>query len=168
MREGNLRTMRRIIKMNAPEWWQIVIGGLSAVVSGASMPVYAVVFGGVLGMLADPDDDFVRSQGNLYSLYFLIIGIVSGISTFMQVGVRTRFVTTVLLASLLLQWYFIGIAGERLTKRVRGVMFESILRQEVGWFDSPDNGVGALCAQLSGDAASIQGVSGQLVFLLRV
>lgn len=33
-----------------------------------------------------------------------------------------------------------------------------MLRQEMGWFDRKDNGVGALCAQLSGDAASVQGV----------
>lgn len=37
-------------------------------------------------------------------------------------------------------------------------MFASMLRQEMGWFDRKENGVGALCAQLSGEAASVQGV----------
>jgi hypothetical protein len=34
-----------------------------------------------------------------------------------------------------------------------------MLRQEIGWFDGEKNSVGTLCARLSGDAASVQGVS---------
>jgi hypothetical protein len=34
-----------------------------------------------------------------------------------------------------------------------------MLSQEMAWFDRKDNGVGALCAKLSGEAASVQGVS---------
>jgi hypothetical protein len=37
--------------------------------------------------------------------------------------------------------------------------FSAILQQEVGWFDDEKNSVGILCARLSGDAASVQGVS---------
>jgi hypothetical protein len=37
-----------------------------------------------------------------------------------------------------------------------------MLRQEVGWFDDERNSVGILCARLSGDAASVQGVSEQV------
>jgi ABC-type multidrug transport system fused ATPase/permease subunit len=57
------------------------------------------------------------------------------------------------------QMYFFAIAGEKLTKRVRGNMFRAMLSQEMAWFDRKDNGVGALCAKLSGEAASVQGVS---------
>ncbi|KAH0818956.1 hypothetical protein GEV33_003835 [Tenebrio molitor] len=55
--------------------------------------------------------------------------------------------------------YFFAIAGEKLTKRLRGNMFRAMLSQEMAWFDRKDNGVGALCAKLSGEAASVQGVS---------
>lgn len=51
-----------------------------------------------------------------------------------------------------------GIAGEKLTMRLRTKMFISMLRQEIGWFDRKENGVGALCARLSGEAAQVQGV----------
>lgn len=51
-----------------------------------------------------------------------------------------------------------GIAGEKLTMRLRIEMFISMLRQEIGWFDRKENGVGALCARLSGEAAQVQGV----------
>lgn len=52
----------------------------------------------------------------------------------------------------------LSIAGEKLTKRIRSKVFESTLTQELGWFDRKENGVGALCARLSTDAAYVQGV----------
>lgn len=33
-----------------------------------------------------------------------------------------------------------------------------MLQQEIGWFDNPLNGVGALCSRLAADAAAVQGV----------
>lgn len=52
-----------------------------------------------------------------------------------------------------------GIAGEKLTMRLRSNMFGAMLRQEIGWYDLKENGVGALCGKLSGEASSVQGVS---------
>ena len=43
--------------------------------------------------------------------------------------------------------------------RLRGEMFEAMVRQEVAWFDHKSNSSGSLCARLSGDASSVQGVS---------
>lgn len=78
----------------------------------------------------------------MYSLYFLLIGITSGIASFIQM-------------------HTFNIAGEKLTKRVRSEAFQSVLKQELGWFDCKENAVGALCARLSTDAAYVQGVSYQ-------
>jgi ATP-binding cassette subfamily B (MDR/TAP) protein 1 len=52
-----------------------------------------------------------------------------------------------------------NLAGVRLTERLRVASFSAMLRQEIGWFDEEKNSVGTLCARLSGDAASVQGVS---------
>jgi ATP-binding cassette subfamily B (MDR/TAP) protein 1 len=56
-----------------------------------------------------------------------------------------------------------GIASERLTMRLRKMAFASMLRQEIGWFDRPENSTGSLCARLSSDAANIQGVKALLI-----
>ncbi|KAG5894748.1 hypothetical protein JTB14_032638 [Gonioctena quinquepunctata] len=58
------------------------------------------------------------------------------------------------------QMFSFGIAGERLTLRMRKKTFNAMLNQEMAWFDRKENGVGALCARLSGDASSVQGVAG--------
>jgi ATP-binding cassette, subfamily B (MDR/TAP), member 1 len=52
-----------------------------------------------------------------------------------------------------------GIIGENLTMRLRKSTFTAMLTQEVAWYDDPKNSTGALCSRLSGDAASVQGVS---------
>jgi ATP-binding cassette subfamily B (MDR/TAP) protein 1 len=51
-----------------------------------------------------------------------------------------------------------GISSEKLTLRVRKIIFSAMLRQEVAWFDEPENKVGALCTRLSSDAADLQRV----------
>ena len=47
------------------------------------------------------------------------------------------------------------VAAERLTLRMRRMAFEAMLRQEIAWFDRPENQTGALCSRLSSDASSI-------------
>lgn len=51
-----------------------------------------------------------------------------------------------------------GVAGEYLTARLRKLMFQNLLQQEIGFFDDKNNSTGALCARLSGEAAAVQGV----------
>ena len=41
----------RVIKMNLPEWPYILLGLLGSIVMGGAMPVYAILFGEVLGVL---------------------------------------------------------------------------------------------------------------------
>jgi len=65
----------------------------------------------------------------------------------------------ILVALMFLQTHLFSLAGVRLTARLRIAAFSAMLRQEVGWFDDERNSVGVLCARLSGDAASVQGVS---------
>ena len=52
----------------------------------------------------------------------------------------------------------LGLAGERLTMRLRKMAFNAILRQEIAWFDRQENSTGSLCARLASDAANVQGV----------
>ena len=44
--------MIRIMKVNSPEWPYVLFGILASVVVGAWIPVYAVLFGEVLGSLS--------------------------------------------------------------------------------------------------------------------
>ncbi|GJQ78971.1 hypothetical protein Trydic_g133 [Trypoxylus dichotomus] len=133
-----------IMKLNKPEWPEITVGCITSIITGCAMPIFAVLFGSIIGVLADEDADYVRSETNKYSLYFVIAGIATGFATFLQL-------------------YTYGIAGEKLTMRLRSRMFESMLRQEMGWYDLKENAVGSLCGKLSGEASSVQGATGQRI-----
>ena len=105
------------------------------------MPVYAILFGEVMGTLTvSLDTQSARDDSVFFAILFLVIGIVVGIAMFMQI-------------------FMFSIAGEYLTMRMRTFAFEAMLRQEIGWFDLPENSTGALCSRLSADASAIQGVS---------
>ncbi|XP_022900124.1 ATP-dependent translocase ABCB1 [Onthophagus taurus] len=137
-------SLTSIMKMNSTEWPQILIGCITSVIMGCAMPVFAILFGEILGVLSNDVPEYVRTETNKYCVLFLVAGIVTGFATFLQL------------------WTF-GIAGERLTMRLRSRMFEAILRQEIGWFDRKENGVGALCGKLSSEASSVQGATGQRI-----
>ncbi|CAF3274455.1 unnamed protein product [Rotaria sp. Silwood2] len=53
-----------------------------------------------------------------------------------------------------------SITGSRLTQRIRLKAFACLLRQEVAYFDRPENSSGAICTRLSSDASAIQEMTG--------
>ncbi|KAH1004307.1 hypothetical protein HUJ04_004081 [Dendroctonus ponderosae] len=119
--EGSSRTILKILRMNSSEWLSMVIGTLASFMNGASLPLYGLIFGDILGALSIIDNTVLRREANFYCLYFLYLGIASGIAMFFQI-------------------YGFGYAGEKLTYRLRNKMFGCMLRQEMGWFDRKENG----------------------------
>lgn len=133
-----------ITKLNSPEWFLLLLGSIGAAAMGCAMPIFALIFGSLLQVLQDEDHDYVRSETNKYCLYFVLAGVLAMVATFLQM-------------------YMFGRAGHKLTLRIRSSMFEALLKQEMGYFDRKENGVGALCAQLSNEAAQVQGATGQRI-----
>nr|CAD1918043.1 ABCB transporter [Chrysochus auratus] len=134
-------TLLKVMKMNMKEWFPILVGCISSVLTGASLPVYGLVFGEIVGKLDIKDNVRLRSESNISCLNFLILGIVTGTAMFLQMS-------------------SFGYAGEKLTLRIRKKTFEAMLHQEMGWYDRKENGVGSLCARLAGDSANVQGAAG--------
>eukprot|EP00735_Rhodelphis_limneticus_P009654 TRINITY_DN2844_c0_g1::TRINITY_DN2844_c0_g1_i1::g.6165::m.6165 TRINITY_DN2844_c0_g1::TRINITY_DN2844_c0_g1_i1::g.6165 ORF type:complete len:1343 (+),score=403.88,sp/Q54BT3/ABCB2_DICDI/42.51/0.0,sp/Q54BT3/ABCB2_DICDI/40.60/8e-137,ABC_membrane/PF00664.18/1.2e-55,ABC_membrane/PF00664.18/1.4e-47,ABC_tran/PF00005.22/4.1e-35,ABC_tran/PF00005.22/1.1e-33,SMC_N/PF02463.14/5.2e-05,SMC_N/PF02463.14/38,SMC_N/PF02463.14/6.6e-05,AAA_21/PF13304.1/0.0078,AAA_21/PF13304.1/3.1,AAA_21/PF13304.1/0.0024,ABC_ATPase/PF len=64
------------------------------------------------------------------------------------------------------QWSF-TVMGEYLTSRLRKMLFESITRQDIGWFDHPSQSTGSLTTALASDVSLVQGaVGGQLSLIV--
>ncbi|CAF3527728.1 unnamed protein product [Rotaria sp. Silwood1] len=53
-----------------------------------------------------------------------------------------------------------AVSGSKLTERIRAKAFAHLLRQEVAFFDRPENSSGAICNRLSSDALAIQQMTG--------
>ncbi|XP_027395695.1 multidrug resistance protein 1 isoform X2 [Bos indicus x Bos taurus] len=132
----------RILKLNITEWPYFVVGVCCAIINGALQPGFSVILSRIIGIFTrDKDDETKRQNSNLFSLLFLILGIISFITFF-------------------LQGFTFGKAGEILTRRLRYLVFRSMLRQDVSWFDDPKNTTGALTTRLASDAAQVKGAIG--------
>ncbi|KAL3285402.1 hypothetical protein HHI36_019506 [Cryptolaemus montrouzieri] len=138
---GRIQMFSDILKMNKPERIYIVIAFLSSIMVGSGLPIMAILLGDTIGILYKEDAVELREESKLFCIGFVALGVVIGLSYLIQV-------------------YSFKVVGENLTFRVRSLMFSTMLKQEIGWFDSEENGIGALCSKLSDEAAFIQDASG--------
>ncbi|KAA0190312.1 ATP binding cassette subfamily B MDR:TAP [Fasciolopsis buskii] len=133
----------RVLKLNRPDMGFIVGGCIACVIAGAATPSFGVLYSEVYNI-------FTMTGNKRRNKINLICGMMA------LVGFLRFF-------SLLLQGYFFGVSGERLTRRVRSQYFEAMLRQEIGWFDEPENQPGALTAKLASEASKLRFISGSQV-----
>ncbi|XP_073503103.1 bile salt export pump-like isoform X1 [Phyllobates terribilis] len=137
----------RILKYNAPEWPYMLIGSIGAAVNGAVNPLYALLFSQILGTFSLPDEEQQRNEINGICVLFVLIGVVSFLTQF-------------------LQGYTFAKSGELLTRRLRKIGFHAMMGQEVGWFDDPKNSPGALTTRLATDASQVQGATGSQIGMI--
>ncbi|XP_014731144.1 PREDICTED: multidrug resistance protein 1-like isoform X2 [Sturnus vulgaris] len=137
----------KIMKLNKTEWPYFVAGLLCAIINGALQPAFAVIFSEIIGIFSETDKTILRKQSNLYSLLFLVLGIISFFTFFFQ-------------------GFTFGKAGEILTMRLRFMAFKAMLRQDMGWFDNPKNSTGALTTRLANDASQVKGATGVRLALI--
>uniref|UniRef100_A0A4W4FVX2 ATP-binding cassette, sub-family B (MDR/TAP), member 5 n=1 Tax=Electrophorus electricus TaxID=8005 RepID=A0A4W4FVX2_ELEEL len=131
----------RILALNKTEWPYLVVGTVASLVGGAVYPCVAILFSKIIGVFSEHDPEVKRQKTLMFSLLFLVIGVVSFFTNF-------------------LQGYMFGKSGEILTMRMRSQAFKAILRQDIGWFDDHNNAVGVLTTKLATDASLVKGVTG--------
>lgn len=135
------RTLIRLLRLNGPEWPLILGGCVAGVINGATLPLFAILFGDFFSILELSDPDKVKELAVWYGVYFGILGVMAGTSSFLQT-------------------YLLSKSGVLLTDRLRKQCFAAIIKQEMAWFDVPENSVGALTVRLSGDCANVQAATG--------
>ncbi|XP_068260557.1 ATP-dependent translocase ABCB1-like [Nyctibius grandis] len=136
----------KIMKLNKTEWPYIVAGTLCAVINGALQPAFAIIFSEIIGIFSE-SDAVLREKSNLYSVLFLVLGIIYFFTFFFQ-------------------GFTFGKAGEILTMRLRFMAFKAILRQDMAWFDKSENSTGALTTRLANDASQVKGATGVRLALI--
>ncbi|XP_048488083.1 ATP-dependent translocase ABCB1 [Plutella xylostella] len=136
-----------LLKQNAPEWVLIVIGSVAAFMQGACFPALAIAVGYAVGIFQNPNKAEVQANSDLISGVFFIIALVAAVAMFLQSSTFTK-------------------AGLKMTTRLRLQYFESLLKQEMGYYDKASNSVGALCNRLSNDVAEVKGATGMRIGLI--
>jgi len=134
----------RLLSYNMPEMPFIVVGLLGSLLFGVSTPLFGAVFGDILSVLSEQDIATGRKDSKVAALQLAGIGLA--------------FFVAVSLQGLMFSW-----SGSKLVERLRKKMFETMLMQEMGWFDEESNNTGALCARLSSSAEAVSGGTGAKV-----
>ncbi|KAL7674470.1 hypothetical protein ACOME3_000749 [Neoechinorhynchus agilis] len=130
-----------MFRMNKPEFIFVFIGCLSCAGFGLMQTLFEIYFAKtVVGFAICWDDSRIESI-NGFCLIFVVFSIIS-------------------LVVQVVSGYCFGVSGENLTKRLRTNIFELLLRQDIAFFDRPNNSVERLCTMLSSTASLVHGSTG--------
>ncbi|KAM0921304.1 hypothetical protein ACQ4PT_006948 [Festuca glaucescens] len=141
--DGEISTkapMGRLAHLNKPEVPIILLGSLAAAVHGVLFPMFGVMIANAIKVFYAPPDK-IRKDSSFWALMCVVLGILS-------------------IISIPAELFLFGIAGGKLIERIRSMSFQSIVHQEVAWFDDPKNSSGALGARLSVDALNVRRLVG--------
>ncbi|TVU22170.1 hypothetical protein EJB05_31852, partial [Eragrostis curvula] len=138
--------IRRLIHLNNPEQPILLLGSIAAGVHGALYPLTGVIVTNAIKTFYEPADK-IRNDSKYWSSMCVILGIIS-------------------IISIPVEYFLFGVAGGKLIKRIRYLSFQTIVHQEVSWFDHPKNSSGALGARLLVDALNVRRLVGDNLALL--
>ncbi|EPS61919.1 hypothetical protein M569_12874 [Genlisea aurea] len=127
----------RLLKLNAPEWPYFLIGAVGSVLSGFIGPTFAIVMSNMIEVFYYRNSSLMTRKTKEYVFVYIGIGLYA-------------------VVAYLIQHYFFSIMGENLTTRVRSMMLEAVLRNEMGWFDEEENNSSLVSARLATDAADVK------------
>ncbi|CAF3884676.1 unnamed protein product [Rotaria sp. Silwood1] len=140
-RDDMMSTQKAREEDENPEWIIILIGCIACALNGVAQPMFAFLLTKIIDAFQYCATSERRHQVLISSLFFLLLGFLVSIVYFCQ---YTAF----------------AVAGSKLTQRIRLKAFACLLRQEVAYFDRPENSSGAICTRLSSDASAIQEMTG--------
>jgi len=107
---------KRYISFNKPVWWANVLGILGSILNGSIQPCYAFLLASAIDSFNKQGDELLK-EGKFWSLMFIGLSAINFFSFYFQIGGYT-------------------ISGEYLSCTFRKLMYQSIIQQEVGFFDT--------------------------------
>ncbi|PQQ18468.1 hypothetical protein Pyn_37652 [Prunus yedoensis var. nudiflora] len=128
----------RLAQLSFAEWLYAVLGSIGAAIFGSFNPLLAYVIALIVTAYYRGDEGRHLSQEvDKWCLIIACMGIVTVVANF-------------------LQHFYFGIMGEKMTERVRRMMFSAMLRNEAGWFDEEENSADTLSMRLANDATFVR------------
>ena len=124
--------VKLVLKFNKHEWYFMSIGLFFAVVAGSVQPVQSVFFAKEIESLSLPPIEYPKllSETSFWSFMYFMVAIC------ICMAVLTHGIS-------------FAYCSEKLVQRVRARAFRTLMRQDIAFFDKPENTAGALTAFLS-------------------
>eukprot|EP00854_Cymbomonas_tetramitiformis_P004637 gene4637-5679_t len=120
----------------------MLVGTIGAVLSGGSNPAVGIIFVKGINFFYSDSKSTIREDSIFWTTALILMSLAT-------------------LAGETMRYWGFGVVGERLTRKLRKTTYEALLKQEVAWFDEPENAAGILAGNLSEDVATVQALSGE-------
>ncbi|KAK8593296.1 hypothetical protein V6N12_045379 [Hibiscus sabdariffa] len=134
---GEAPSFWRLAQLSFAEWLYAVLGSIGAAIFGSFNPLLAYVIALIVTAYYSREHHHLKDDVDRWCLIIACMGIVTVVANF-------------------LQHFYFGIMGEKMTERVRRMMFSAMLRNEVGWFDNEENSTDNLSMRLANDATFVR------------
>ncbi|PPS06507.1 hypothetical protein GOBAR_AA14128 [Gossypium barbadense] len=132
--QGEAPSFWRLAQLSFAEWLYAVLGSIGAAIFGSFNPLLAYVIALIVtAYYRRQEHRHLQDEVDRWCLIIACMGIVTVVANF-------------------LQHFYFGIMGEKMTERVRRMMFSAMLRNEIGWFDNEENSPDNLSMRLANDA----------------
>ncbi|KAF3639866.1 putative GDSL esterase/lipase-like [Capsicum annuum] len=120
--------------LNEKEIIKTTIGSLAAAFAGISKPVFGFFIITIGVAYYHPDS---KEKVALYAAIFASIGVIS-------------------LFAHTLQHYLFGVIGEKAMTNLRQALYTATLRNELAWFEKPENSIGSLTSRIASDTSTVK------------
>ncbi|VVB12639.1 unnamed protein product [Arabis nemorensis] len=121
----------------------MTVGTIAAVANGVTQPLMTLIFGQLINAFGTADPDHMIREVWKVAVNFLYLAVYACVVAFLQVSC----------------WM---VTGERQSATIRGLYLKTILRQDIGYFDTETN-TGEVIGRMSGDTILIQDAMGEKV-----
>ncbi|KAL0390784.1 UNVERIFIED_CONTAM: ABC transporter B family member 11 [Sesamum calycinum] len=139
-------SLYRLAYLNKPEIPELILGSLAAVVNGAILPLFGLLYSSVIKTFYEPADE-LRKDSRFWACMFVVLGMASLLAT----PIKT---------------YFFSVAGCKLIRRIRLMCFDKVVHMEISWFDRIENSSSSVGSRLSADVKSVRNLVGESLALL--
>ncbi|XP_065879863.1 ABC transporter B family member 9 [Euphorbia lathyris] len=121
----------------------MIVGTFAGIGNGVSQPLMALIFGQLINSFGSTDPSNVVHLVSKIAVKLVYLAIGAGIAALLQVAC----------------WM---VTGERQSARIRSLYLKTILRQDIGYFDT-ETTTGEVIGRMSGDTVLIQNAMGEKV-----
>ncbi|ESQ55610.1 hypothetical protein EUTSA_v10024238mg [Eutrema salsugineum] len=121
----------------------MTVGTIAAVANGFTQPLMTLIFGQLINAFGTTDPDHMVKEVWKVAVQFIYLAVYACVVAFLQVSC----------------WM---VTGERQSATIRGLYLKTILRQDIGFFDTETN-TGEVIGRMSGDTILIQDAMGEKV-----
>nr|CAB3473241.1 unnamed protein product [Digitaria exilis] len=130
----------RLFALNKPEVFVLALGSITAAMHGVIFPLYGTLISTAIKVFYEPPGELLKDSRFWASMFAVL-----GACAFVLIPV---------------EYFLFGLAGGKLVERVRSLTFQSVMRQEINWFDKPEHSSGSIGARLSTDALNVKRLVG--------